>query len=159
MNYREYKEGDTVRIIGCQGRLFSTFGKKRLNGEIALGVECVLIGGENERNDVKLPRGILANDQTDLSLACIELVHAVEDKPSSAIERFNISPDYQSFRIIDPASQSAIAQIWHGKNRMPEEVAKAFIEDIKSAYDNIVTQRKNINSDLDSDKTTNKTQK
>ena len=142
MNYREYKEGDTVRITGCQGHLFCHFGTVRLNSDVQFGVECVLIGGEDDHRDVKLPRGILAYDQTHISLACIELVHAVEDKPSSAIERFNISPNYQSFRIIDPASQLEIAQIWYGTNRMPEEIAKAFIEDIKIAYDNIVTKRK-----------------
>ena len=142
MNYRKYKEGDTVRITGCQGRLFSNFGDLSLNSGVSLGVECVLIGSEDDQHDVRLPRGILAKGQSFISFACIELVHAVEDKPSSAIERVIISPNYQSFRITDPVSQIDVAQIWYGANRMPEEVAKMFIEDIKETYDSIIANGK-----------------
>lgn len=102
----------------------------------------MLTGGEDDQHDVRLPKGILAKGQTFISFACIELVHAVEDKPSSAIERVIISPNYQSFRITDPVSQIDIAQIWYGTNRMPEEVAKLFIEDIKETYDSIMASRK-----------------
>lgn len=146
MNYREYRTGDTIRVTGCQGRLFCSDSNRELNSDVSLGIECELIGSEDSRHDVRLPRGILTNDQTYLSVACIELVQAAEDKLSSAIEQFIISPDYQSFRITDPATQSDIAQIWYGRNRMPEEVAKAFIENIKDSYDDIITKRKTMNS-------------
>ena len=55
MNYRKYKEGDTVRITGCQGRLFSNFGDLSLNSGVSLGVECVLIGSEDDQHDVRFP--------------------------------------------------------------------------------------------------------
>lgn len=87
MSYREYKEGDTVRVTGCQGRLFCNYSSRRLNSGVSLGVECVLVGGEDPYHVVRLPRGILADDNTYLSVACIELVQAVEDKISSDIEK------------------------------------------------------------------------
>ena len=85
-NYRKYKKGDTVRVTGCQGRLFSSSGEIKLAEGVSLGVECVLNGDEDDDFDVKLPEGILVYDKEYISVACIELVEAVEDKQKGAIE-------------------------------------------------------------------------
>ena len=144
MSYREYMEGDTVRVTGCQGRLFGACGDRKLNNGVKLGVECVLVKGEDEEHDVVLPAGILAGDNIYLSVACIELVQAVEDK-TAVVEHIDVGPDNRLFSVNDPESQQAIAQIWYDTDRLPEEVAKAFAETIKAAYDSIVIKRK-INS-------------
>ena len=52
MNYREYKDDDTIRITGCQGRLFCHFGTVRLNSDVQLGVECVFIGTVTEQGQI-----------------------------------------------------------------------------------------------------------
>jgi hypothetical protein len=144
MDYREYQEGDTIRVTGCQGRLFGACGARKLKNGVKLGVECVLKGGEDAEFDVELPEGILAGDSVYLSVACIELVQAVEDK-TSAIKHSDDGRDCQLFSVHDPEARRLIAQIWYDTARLPKEVAKAFAEAIKAAYDNIVTKRK-INS-------------
>ena len=141
--YREYRAGDTIRVTGCQGRLFGACGARKLKNGVELGVECVLVEGEDAEHDVKLPRGILADDNIYLSVACIELVQAVEDK-TAVVEHIDVGPDNRLFSVSDPESQQAIAQIWHDTDRLPEEVAKAFAESIKAAYDSIVIKRKLI---------------
>lgn len=147
MDYREYQEGDTIRITGCQGRLFGACGARKLKNGVKLGVECVLKGGEDAEFDVELPEGILAGDGVYLSVACIELVQAVEDKTvkeedAAVIEHIDAGPYNQLFSVRDPAVQQLVAKIWYDTDRLPKEVAKAFAEAIKAAYDNIVTKRK-----------------
>ena len=141
MDYREYQEGDTIRVTGCQGRLFSACADRKLKNGVKLGVECVLVRGEDDVHDVCLPEGILAGDDVYLSVACIELVHAVEYK-TSAIKHSDDGRDCQLFSVCDPEARRLIAQIWYDTARLPKEVAKAFAEAIKAAYDNIVTKRK-----------------
>lgn len=141
MDYREYQEGDTIRVTGCQGRLFSACADRKLKNGVKLGVECVLVRGEDDVHDVCLPEGILAEDNVCLSVACIELVQAVEYK-TSAIKHNDDGRDCQLFSVHDPEARRLIAQIWYDTARLPKEVAKAFAEAIKAAYDNIVTKRK-----------------
>ena len=141
MNYREYKEGDTVRITGCQGRLFRHFGDIRLNDGVSLGVECVLVGGEDYQHDVQLPRGILAEDQTYISISCIELVHAIEAK-TPTVKYMYEGPDDHLCAIDDSESKFAIARIWYDPRKVPMGVVKSFVENIKD----IVTKRKTKNS-------------
>lgn len=78
--FRNYKEKDTIRVVGDQGRLFNNCSNLELEKGLKLGVECVLIKGTDSEGDVMLPRGILANDQRYLSTKCIELVQSVEEK-------------------------------------------------------------------------------
>lgn len=144
MDYREYKEGDTIRVTGCQGRLFYSGGRRKLNNDVKLGVECVLVRGEDSECDVKLPVGILADDDVYISVACIELVQAVEDK-IAVVKHIDDGPDSKLFSVRDPAVQRLVAQIWYDTDRLPEEVAKAFAEAIKATYDSIVTNRKTNN--------------
>lgn len=139
--YREYRAGDTIRVTGCQGRLFGACGARKLKNGVELGVECVLVRGEDDEHDVVLPEGILAAGDVYLSIACIELVQAVEEK-TAVLEHIDIGRYNQLFSISDPTSQQAIAQIWHDTDFLPKEVAKAFAEAIKAAYDNIVINRR-----------------
>ena len=141
MDYREYKEGDTIRVTGCQGRLFGACGDRKLKKGVNLGVECVLVKGEDDEHDVVLPEGILAGDDVYLSVACIELVQAVEDK-TSAVKHSDDGRDCQLFSVQDPAANRLVAQIWYDTDRLPKEVAKAFAEAIKAAYDSIVINRR-----------------
>lgn len=141
MNYREYKEGDTIRVTGCQGRLFGACGLRALNKGVELGVECVLVSGEDAECDVQLPDGILSNNDTYISVACIELVQAVEDK-ITVVKHIDDGPDSRLFSVRDPAAQRLVAQIWYDTDRLPEKVAKAFAEAIRDTYDNIVANRK-----------------
>lgn len=142
MDYREYQEGDTIRVTGCQGRLFSACADRKLKNGVKLGVECVLVRGEDDVHDVCLPEGILAEDNVCLSVACIELVQAAEDK-TVVVTHIDIGPDKQLFSVSDPDVQQVIAKIWHDTDRLPEKVAKAFAEAIKAAYDSIVIKRRN----------------
>ena len=148
MRYREYKEGDTVRVTGCQGRLFWGYYERKLAPGVPIGVECVLESDEDSDFTVRLPEGILQNDRHYISVACIELVQAVEDKiaavedKAALIEHIDVGPDNQLFSVSDPDSQEAIARVWYDKERLPEEVAEAFADAIKAAYDNIVVKRK-----------------
>lgn len=141
MNYREYKEGDTIRVTGCQGRLFGACGLRELNKGVKLGVECVLVSGEDAECDVQLPDGILSNNDTYISVACIELVQAVEEK-IAVVKHIDDGPDSKLFSVRDPSAQRLVAQVWYDTDRLPEEVAKAFAEAIKATYDSIVTNRK-----------------
>lgn len=141
MDYREYQAGDTIRVTGCQGRLFGACGDRKLKHGVKLGVECVLVKGEDEEHDVVLPEGILTTDNVYLSVACIELVQAVEDK-TSAVKHSDDGRDCQLFSVHDPAAHRLVAQIWYDADRLPKEVAKAFAEAIKTTYDSIVIKRK-----------------
>ena len=150
MAYRRLRKGDTIRVTGDRGHhLFnSEFGNVELNNGIELGVECVLVRGEDINGTVVIPRGILANDQVYLDARCIELVQAVEDKPT-AVEAKTVTvkyiydgPDDHLCVIDDFASKKAIARIWYDPYQVPMEVVKAFVEDIKT----IVTKRKINNS-------------
>lgn len=136
-NYREYKEGDTVRVTGCQGRLFSSCGKRQLNDGVKLGVECVLVGSEDNQSDVRLPDGILVGGFEYISVACIELVEAVEDKPKGAIlEHIDMGKHCQLYRVNTPDDVYSIAKIWY--EHLPKDVAEKFAHAIKAAYDAIV---------------------
>lgn len=145
MDYREYKEGDTVRVTGCQGRLFGACGLRTLNKGVELGVECVLVKGEDAECDVELPSGILSGDDVYISVACIELVQAVEYK-TSEIKHSDNGRDCQLFSVHDPEARRLVTHIWYDTDRLPKEVAKAFAEAIKATYDSIVTNRKTNNS-------------
>lgn len=148
MNYREYQKGDTVRVTGCQGRLFGACGHRTLNEGVKLGVECVLVEGEDPECDVQLPEGILSGNDVYISVACIELVQAVEDKTTvaedkpSVVKHSDDGRDCQLFSVQDPAAHRLVAQVWYDTDRLPEEVAKAFAEAIKAVYDSIVIDRK-----------------
>lgn len=143
MNYREYQAGDTIRVTGCQGRMFAAHGNRKLNNGVKLGVECVLVGGEDEEHDVKLPRGILYDGDVYISVACIELVQAVEDKPKEAILNHTNAGKYcRLYTVNTPDNKYKIAQIWYESDQLPGEVAKKFAEAIKAAYDNIVANIK-----------------
>lgn len=145
MNYREYQEGDTIRVTGCQGRLFGACGARKLKNGVKLGVECVLVRGEDDEHDVVLPAGILADGDVYLSVACIELVQAVEDK-IAVVKHIDDGPDSKLFSVRDTCSaQRLVAQIWYDTDSLPEDVAKSFAEAIKSTYDSIVTNRKTNN--------------
>ena len=76
MKRRKYKEGDTIRITG--ERLFNSSGGVDLKDGIKL-VECVLVKGEDEAGDVRIPFDILKGNIW-ISNRCIELVQSVEDK-------------------------------------------------------------------------------
>lgn len=76
MKRRKYKEGDTIRITG--ERLFNSSGNVELKDGIKL-VECVLVKGEDDEGDVRIPYDILKCNIW-ISNRCIELVQAVEDK-------------------------------------------------------------------------------
>ena len=141
MKYREYKEGDTIRVTGCQGRLFSGCGNTELNNGVKLGVECVLVEGEDAEHDVKLPKGILFDDDVYISVACIELVQAVEDKPKEAIlEHIDSGERCRLYRVSTSDGVYEIAKIWY--DNLPQDVAEKFAEAIKAAYDSIVINRK-----------------
>lgn len=149
MNYRKYQAGDTIRVTGCQGRLFGACGLRALNKGVKLGVECVLVSGEDAECDVELPRGILSGNDVYISVACIELVKAVEDKQKEAIlEHIDVGKHCQLYKVNTPDNAYIIAQIWY--DHLPKDVAKKFAEAIKAAYDNIVINRK-INSERSSD--------
>ena len=142
MDYREYREGDTIRVTGCQGRLFASTGGRKLAEGVSLGVECVLKAGEDADFDVMLPEGILDYDKVYINVACIALVQAVEDK-TSAIKHSDDGRDCQLFSVQAPDAHRLVAQIWYDTDRLPKEVAKAFAEAIKATYDSIVSNRKN----------------
>lgn len=143
MKYRKYKKGDTVRVTGCQGRLFSVCGTAELNNGVELGVECVLVEGEDSEYDVKLPSGILDDAEVYISVACIELVQAVEDKKKEAIlKHIDGGKHCQLYRVDTPDGVYAIAKIWY--EHLPQDVAEKFAETIKAAYDNIVINKNPI---------------
>lgn len=136
-NYRKYKEGDTVRVTGFQGRLFGSTGEKKLAEGVSLGVECVLKRGEDEDFDVRLPDGILADGSEFISVACIELVEAVEDKQKGAIlEHIDRGKHCQLYKVNTPDDEYMIAQIWY--EHLPKDVAEKFAHAIKAAYDAII---------------------
>lgn len=164
MNYRKHRKGDTIRVTGDRGQhLFNIdYGNIELNNGVELGVECVLVRGEDNEGTVRIPRGILADEQTYLDARCIELVQAVEDKTTAAEDKPSVvkhsddGRDCQLFSVQDPAAHRLVAQIWYDTDRLPKEVAKSFAEAIKAVYDSIVTKRKTNNSKkIMEDKTTN----
>lgn len=135
--YRKYKKGDTVRITGFQGRLFGSTGERKLAEGVSLGVECVLNGGEDDDFDVKLPEGILVYDKEFISVACIELVEAVEDKQKGAIlEHIDWGEHCQLYTVNTPDDEYSIAKIWY--YHLPKDVAEKFAHAIKAAYDSII---------------------
>lgn len=136
-NYRKYKKGDTVRVTGFQGRLFSSAGEKKLGEDVSLGVECVLNGDEDYEFDVRLPEGILADGSVFISVACIELVEAVEDKQKGAIlEHIDWGEHSQLYKVKTPDNEYVIAKIWY--YHLPKDVAEKFAHAIKAAYDAII---------------------
>lgn len=162
--YRRYKGGDTIRITGDRGQyLFnSEVGNVELNNGIDLGVECVLVRGEDTVGNVEIPRGILANDHVYLDARCIELVQAVEDKPV-VLDHINNGPNSQLYIIDDPTSRYSIARIWFDPSKVPGEFVKVFAEDIKAFCDkktnnqkkeiethNNIMERKTINDEFES---------
>lgn len=144
MKYRKYKEGDTIRITGEQGKLFNSQRTLELENGVELGVECVLVKGLDVEGDVKLSSGILANGNIYISARCIELVQAVEDKTLADIEHETINPGYHLLKVRDPKSRQLVAHICYGLNHLPKEVAKSFAESIKATYDSIINNSKNI---------------
>lgn len=145
MGYRRYRKGDTIRITGDRGQWLgnSPWGNVELNKGVELGVECVLVEGEDTEGNVILPRGILANEHVYLDTRCIELVQAVEDK-AVVLERIDDGPNSQFYIIDDPTLKHAIARIWFDPDKVPDEVVKAFAEAIKALYDKkpIITKKK-----------------
>ena len=133
MDYREYKEGDTIRVTGCQGRLFSRGGDKKLNDGVELGVECVIVSGEDYDHDVRLPEGILADDDIFISVACIELVTPVEEKPKEPATIEHIE-DSSIFIVHNGRNTKWLAKIWYDGG-LPKEVAEACANVIKAAHD------------------------
>ena len=150
MAYRKCRKGDTIRITGDRGQhLFNSEGNVELKYGVNLGIECVLVGGEDTVGNVEIPRGILANDQVYLDARCIELVQAVEDKPTAAVEdkaptvtHMVDGPDDCLYIIDDSESKDSIARIWYDPTQVPRKVVKAFVEDIKA----IIVKRKTKNS-------------
>ena len=135
IGYRKYKERDTVRVTGEQGRLFSSCGNLELENGIKLGVECILVKGEDADGDVRLPKGILDDNHVYISAKCIELVQAVEDK-TATISHIGACSNSQLYIIDDSMSKYAIARIWYDPDKVSGEVVKAFAEAIKAIYDN-----------------------
>lgn len=139
--HRFYRKGDTISVTGCLGFLFNRDANVRLNAGVELGVECVLTDSE-DMGDVELPSGILANGQRYISTKCIELVQAIEDKPPVAnvpeVTHLYEGPDSNSCIIRDSKSKFSIARIWYDPRKVPMEVVKSFVENIKD----IVTKRK-----------------
>lgn len=132
MNTNNYKleKGDTVRVTGCHGRLFSGVGlERKLADGIKLGVECVLIDNEDSTLDVKLPEGILANGMQCIHIACIELVKKSERKPAM----FEHYPKTKIFVVKDGASEHILSHIQY--EYIPKEVAEICSKVIKEAYD------------------------
>jgi hypothetical protein len=100
MKYRKYKEGDTIRITG--EKLFNSEGNVELKYGITL-VECVLVAGEDDAGDVRIPFDILKG-QIYISKHCIELVQAVEDKILNAdFERYFGDFERQFAEMHDPS--------------------------------------------------------
>lgn len=133
--YRRYRMGDTISITGCQGKLFNSDANLELKKCVELGVECVLVSGEDNHGNVKIPRGILDADHTYISAKCIELVKAVEDKPpvvnEPTVKHFVEGPDDHLYVINDSKLKSAIAWIWYNPKKVPVRVVKEFVENIK----------------------------
>lgn len=135
MNTTNYKleKGDTVRVIGCHGRLFNGSGSKlELADGVALGVECVLITGEDGALEVGLPYGILDEDAACIHIACIELVKKRELKPAT----IKNDPRYDILVVRDGEDEHFLAKIWY--ESIPEEVAEKCAKLIKAAYDTSV---------------------
>ncbi len=77
--YRKRRKGDTIRVTGDRGqRLFNSNNPIELNDGVELGVECVVVIGEDDAGDVVIPRGILKH-HVYLSAKCTELVKSVEE--------------------------------------------------------------------------------
>lgn len=136
MNTTKYKleRGDTVRITGCHGRLFSGSGiERKLAAGVELGVECVLLSGEDADLDVGLPAGILANGMRYIHMACVELVKTRESKPATIVH----TPKYKIFEVLDGADKRFLSKIWY--ESIPKEVAEKYSKAIKEAYDTSVS--------------------
>lgn len=133
--YREYKEGDTVRVTGCQGRLFGSCGRKTLNNGLQFGVECVLARGEDDECDVRLPEGILSDGDCYISVACIELVKAVDETPAKKKPATIEHKDFTSLFVVNNGDNTKwLAKLWYDGG-VPKEVAEACANIIKAAYD------------------------
>jgi hypothetical protein len=134
-NYREYKEGDTIRVTGCQGRLFGCGSKRELNDGVKLGVECVLTADEDGCNDVRLPEGILADGMVYLSAVCVELVKPVDETPVQKKPATIEHVEYNSCFIVNNGDDTKwLAKIWYDGG-VPKEVAEACANLIKAAHD------------------------
>ena len=132
MNTITYKleKGDTVRVTGCHGMLFNRKHQKlKLADGITLGIECVLMGGQNEDFVVQLPNGILADGMLFIHMACVELVKKGEHKPAT-IEH---NPACELFEVKAGADGRIVSQIWY--DDIPKEVAEICSKVIKEAYD------------------------
>lgn len=140
--YRKYKEGDTVRVTGEHEKLFSSCSNLELENGVKLGVECVLVRGEDADGEVRLPSGILNDNRVYISAKCVELVQAVEDK-TATISHINAGSNSQLYIIDDSMSKYSIARIWYDPDKLSGEVIKAFAESIKAIYDNKPLIKKN----------------
>lgn len=76
---RKYRKGDLVRITGFHGRLFGCGGNRELSANNAIGGQVALCGDEIPGGDISLPDGFLLNNNSYLSVACIELVKPIEE--------------------------------------------------------------------------------
>lgn len=131
MNTTNYKleKGDTVRVTGCHGRLFSALGSKReLADGVELGVECVLISGEDDTLDVELPKGILADGNHYIHISCVELVKKGERKAT-----IEVIDKYSVINVADSNGTHYLAKIWY--EDIPQGVAESVARVIKEAYD------------------------
>lgn len=127
-NYK-LEKGDTVRITGCRGRLFSGHGAERkLADGIELGVECVLITGEDDDLEIQLPKGILADGKQYIHMACAELVKKSEYKFAIITH----DPNCKIFEVRDGANEHFMAKIQY--EYIPKEVAEVCADFIKEAY-------------------------
>lgn len=131
MNTTNYKleAGDTVRITGCHGRLFSgNGGKRELEDGVKLGVECVLIADEDFELDVKLPVGILAEGAQYIHIACVELV-----KKGKRGATITVIDEYKVINVLNGNGNRWVAKILY--DCIPKEVAEKCARIIKEAYD------------------------
>ena len=132
MNTITYKleKGDTVRVTGCHGMLFNRKHQKlKLADGITLGIECVLMGGQNEDFVVQLPNGILADGMLFIHMACVELVKKGEHKPATIMH----DPVCKLFEVRDGADEHFVSKIQY--EYIPKEVAEVCSKVIKEAYD------------------------
>lgn len=124
------EKGDTVRVVGCHGMLFNFNNQKlKLADGVALGVKCVLMGGQSEDFAVQLPSGILADGRLFIHMACVELVK--KGKPNRATIMHD--PVCKLFEVRDGADEHFVSKIQY--EYIPKEVAEICSKVIKEAYD------------------------
>lgn len=76
---RKYRKGDLVRITGYHGRLFGCGSERKLSKGNKIGIQVTLCEDELIGGEIRLPDGVLSDNCSYLSVACIELVKPVEE--------------------------------------------------------------------------------